>query len=195
MINTFKRELKKWKFYFLRAELARGFSFPEKMKVAGALKETLFLLTALPVSLSLLLDGLKEGVVEPSVLPFFLLLSLSEFLLRGFLFCFENENHRERNSGSRGSDRRRFLLCFCTAWFFLGRIIGRFSFYSSFNLCLVFPFLFIVTEGSAASTIKRRLVKADFDTLLNFSHVKKYFLCSSSPVQRQLLCRRMNRFI
>jgi len=64
-----------------------------------------------------------------------------------------------------------FCFVFVPRDFFGGRIIGRFSFYSSFNLCLVFPFLFIVTEGSAASTIKRRLVKADFDTLLNFNQV------------------------
>ncbi len=171
MINTFKRELKKWKFYFLRAELARGFSFPEKMKVAGALKETLFLLTALPVSLSLLLDGLKEGVVEPSVLPFFITLFKWIPLTWFFVLFWEWKPQGAKQWIPRKWPQKVFVLFLYRVIFLGGRIIGRFSFYSSFNLCLVFPFLFIVTEGSAASTIKRRLVKADFDTLLNFNQV------------------------
>lgn len=87
MINTFKKELKKWKFLYFYEQYSRvsaGFSFQKDE--SGSMKETLFLLTALPVSLSLLLDGPTEGVGEPGVLPI-LLLCLSEFLLRGFL-CF-----------------------------------------------------------------------------------------------------------
>lgn len=166
MINTFKRELKKWKFCFLRAELVR-FLFSRKDE-SGRRFERDFIFADGPASLSQSLTRRTKGrSCRTQCFAYFI--TLFKWIPLTWLFCF----WKWKPQGAKQWIPRKWpqkVFVFVPRDF-LGRIIGRFSFYSSFNLCLVFPFLFIVTEGSAASTIKRRLVKADFDTLLNFNQV------------------------